>query len=94
VGGADRCFSFLFEETTKTGWLVAALSVLFPIQSDHAADNLKAFPPAKKGMIRVVLQLPAQEDERLLKVELIKELMRFCEARCHSSMLGRLRRGP
>ena len=36
-----------------------------------AADNLKAFPPAEKGMVRRVLQLPKQEDESAFKVELI-----------------------
>jgi ecotin len=36
-----------------------------------AADNMKAFPPAEKGMVRYVLQLPAQKDEYAFKVELI-----------------------
>lgn len=37
----------------------------------QAADNMKAFPPAEKGMVRHVLQLPQQLDESLFKVELI-----------------------
>lgn len=37
----------------------------------HAADNMKAFPPAEKGMVQHVLQLPKQKDESALKVELI-----------------------
>lgn len=37
----------------------------------HAADNMKAFPAAEKGMVRYVLQLPQQSDEALFKVELI-----------------------
>jgi ecotin len=37
----------------------------------QAADNMKAFPPAEEKMTRFVLQLPAQEDESLFKVELI-----------------------
>jgi ecotin len=32
---------------------------------------MTAFPPAKKGMIRYVLQLPKQDDESAFKVELI-----------------------
>ncbi len=52
-------------------WLIAAFSALFVIPSGYAADNLKAFPPAKEGIVRYVLQLPAQQDESLMKVELI-----------------------
>ncbi|EFK06788.1 ecotin domain protein [delta proteobacterium NaphS2] len=37
----------------------------------QAADKMKAFPPAGKGMVRHVLQLPQQQDESLFKVELI-----------------------
>lgn len=37
----------------------------------HAADNMAAFPPAGKGMVRHVLDLPQQDDESSLKVELI-----------------------
>lgn len=37
----------------------------------YAADDLKAFPPADKGMVRYVLQLPEQKDESAFKVELI-----------------------
>ena len=36
-----------------------------------AADNMKAFPPAEKGMVRHVLQLPKQDDESAFKVELL-----------------------
>jgi len=36
-----------------------------------AADDMKAFPPAEKGMVRYVLQLPEQADESAFKVELI-----------------------
>jgi ecotin len=32
---------------------------------------MKAFPPAEPGMVRYVLQLPPQQDESLLRVELI-----------------------
>ena len=37
----------------------------------HAVDNLKAYPPADKDKVRHVLQLPAQDDESVFKVELI-----------------------
>ena len=37
----------------------------------RASDNMKAFPPAEEGMVRHVLQLPEQQDESALKVELI-----------------------
>jgi len=39
--------------------------------SAPAADEMKAFPPTGKGMVRHVLQLPKDEDESALKVELI-----------------------
>lgn len=32
---------------------------------------MKAFPPAEKGMLRYVLELPKEEDENALKLELI-----------------------
>ena len=37
----------------------------------HAVDNMKAFPPAQKGMVRHILQLPKKKDESAFKVELI-----------------------
>lgn len=46
--------------------MMLALAVL-----GHAADDLKAFPSAEKGMVRYCLQLPEQTDETALKVELI-----------------------
>jgi len=45
-----------------------SLSVMLSVQG---ADNMKAFPPAEKGMVRHVLKLPQQEDESAFKVELI-----------------------
>ena len=50
---------------------ITALSVFFAVISVHAADNLKAYPPAEEGMVRYVLQLPAQDDESIFKVELL-----------------------
>ncbi len=50
----------------------AALGLLSAVLSAHAAgDNMKAFPPPEKGMVRYVLELPKQEDESAFKVELI-----------------------
>lgn len=37
----------------------------------HAADNMKAFPPAEAGQVRHVLQLPTRSDEAAYKVQLI-----------------------
>ena len=50
---------------------ITALSFFFAVISAHAADIMKAFPPAEEGMLRYVLQLPKQEDESIFKVELI-----------------------
>ena len=44
--------------------IAAALPVL-------AADEMRAFPPAEKGMVRHVLQLPKRDNESAFKVELI-----------------------
>jgi ecotin len=52
-------------------WTIATLSLLFAVPIVRAADNMQAFPPAGKGMVRHVLQLPAQDDEAAFKVELI-----------------------
>ncbi|MBW2483851.1 MAG: ecotin family protein [Deltaproteobacteria bacterium] len=37
----------------------------------RASDNMKAFPPAKEGMVRYVLQLPEKSDESSFKIQLI-----------------------
>ena len=42
-----------------------------PPATAPANSNMKAFPPAEAGMVRYVLQLPAEQDESALKVELI-----------------------
>lgn len=49
----------------------ATLLFLFGLTGTHAADYLKAFPPAEPGMVRHVLQLPPQRDESAFRVELI-----------------------
>jgi ecotin len=50
---------------------IAALALLSVVLSAQAADNMKAFPPAEKGMVRYVLKLPQQQDESAFKVELL-----------------------
>jgi len=50
---------------------ITALVFIFAALTAHAADNMKAFPPPEKGMVRYVLQLPKQDDESAFKVELI-----------------------
>lgn len=50
---------------------VAGLAVFSAAIAALAADNMKAFPPAEEGMVRYVLQLPAQDDEFAFKVELV-----------------------
>jgi len=56
---------------TKIFSLVAVLFIFVVAFPVNAADNMKAFPPAEKGVIRYVLQLPQQKDETAFKVELI-----------------------
>ena len=51
--------------------LLTGLLSLSAILSAPAADDMKAFAPAEKGMVRYVLQLPKQDDESAFKVELI-----------------------
>ena len=50
---------------------ITVLSFFFAMISVQAADNMKAFPPAEKGMVRYVLQLPKLDDESAFRVELI-----------------------
>jgi ecotin len=50
---------------------ITVLWILSAVISAHAADIMKAFPPAEAGMVRYVLQLPKQDDESVFKVELI-----------------------
>ena len=52
-------------------WATTLLMLVLAVRVGAAADNLKAFPPAEEGMIRLVLQLPAQADESAFKVELM-----------------------
>jgi len=55
----------------KKTYLTAVVLVLATTFAVCAADNMKAFPPPKKGMVRHVLQVPKQTDESMFKVELI-----------------------
>lgn len=47
----------------------AIFSAMF--SAAQAADDMKAFPPAEKGMVRHVVKLPKQDDESAFKIELI-----------------------
>lgn len=47
------------------------LSLAFAGITAQKRRDLKAFPPAEKGMVRYVLNLPSQEDESGFKLELI-----------------------
>ena len=51
--------------------LLIAVLLLSEIVPARASDNMKAFPSADQGMVRYVLQLPAQNDESAFKVELV-----------------------
>jgi ecotin len=55
----------------KNFFATTLLMMTFAVPPSQAADNMKAFPPAAAGMVRHVLQLPAQADEGAFKVELI-----------------------
>lgn len=50
---------------------LAVFALLTAVFSAQAADDLKAFPPAEKGMVRHVVNLPKQDDESSFQVELI-----------------------
>jgi ecotin len=54
-----------FTKLSIAAWL------LLTATGASATDNLQAFPLADDGMVRYVLQLPAQTDEAAYKVELI-----------------------
>ncbi len=51
--------------------LLLVLASVLVAASAYAADAMKAFPPAEKGMARHVLALPREADESLLKVEIV-----------------------
>jgi len=55
----------------RIAWLAIPVAICFASSTGHAADNMKAFPPAEAGMVRHVLQLPPQDDESTSRVELI-----------------------
>jgi hypothetical protein len=50
---------------------ITVLAFISAILSVEGANNMKAFSPAEKGMVRHVLQLPKQDDESAFKLELI-----------------------
>ena len=55
----------------KKALAFASLLSLLALLPARAADNMKAFPPADAGMVRYVLQLPQNDNESSLKVELM-----------------------
>lgn len=55
----------------KTTLIISLMCLLLTPPMALAADNMKAFPPAEKGMVRYVLQVDEREDESLFRVELI-----------------------
>ena len=55
----------------KAVHFASVVFVLSEVVAAQAADNMKAFPPADDGMVRYVLQLPKQNDESALQVELL-----------------------
>jgi ecotin len=55
----------------KKACSMSAVWFLFAMLPAQGADNMKAFPPAEKGMVRHVLQLPKKDNESGYKVELI-----------------------
>ena len=55
----------------RTACLTMVLLLLLAVPTLQAADNLKAFGPAREGMVRYVLQLAAQDDESAFRVELV-----------------------
>ena len=55
----------------KKSWVITLFACMLAMPIAHAADNMKAFPPAEQGMTRHVLQLPKQKDESAFKVELM-----------------------
>jgi ecotin len=55
----------------KRVFAAAAFLVLSAMCSVQAEDDLEAYPPAEKGMIRHVVRLPKQDDEFAFQIELI-----------------------
>jgi ecotin len=51
--------------------LVTCVLAVLPVIHAVAADNMNAFPPADEGMTRYVIDLPKQDDEAALKIELV-----------------------
>ena len=51
--------------------IVTLLAFIASLLSLKASDELAAFPPTEKGMVRHVLRLPKKDDEDAFKIELI-----------------------
>jgi ecotin len=55
----------------KHSAIAALLVFIASLLSLKAAEDLAAFPPAEKGMVRHVLRLPKKDDDKAFKIELI-----------------------
>jgi len=55
----------------KDSVIITLLAFIASLLSLKASDELAAFPPAEKGMVRHVLRLPKKDDEDAFKIELI-----------------------
>lgn len=55
----------------KYSAIATLLAFIASLLSLKASDELAAFPPAEKGMVRHVLRLPKKDDEDAFKIELI-----------------------
>jgi ecotin len=55
----------------KMRLLTTILLFLCMVPTSQGTDHLKAFPAAGEGVVRYLLQLPPQQDESALQVELI-----------------------
>ena len=55
----------------QIAWFIIVVLFSSVVTTAQAVDDMKAFPPADKGMTRHVLRLAEQKDEFAFKVELI-----------------------
>jgi ecotin len=51
--------------------VIGFFMICFAVSSVSGADNMKAFAPAEKGMVRHVLELTHRDDESAFRIELI-----------------------
>ena len=73
----------------KAFWWVL-LSMVLLVPAAFGADNMKAFPPAGKGMVRYVLNLEEKSDESAFKVELMVGKTAQVDQRNRHFMAGKI----